>query len=152
MNYQLTDSNQRLEEENKDRNFFIDLSDLMTPNLPLIKMKSWVPQVAAKMLKAVILDKKLRLDPLITDGEAIDFIFDTTFKLFFGIGHFKHAKKENEIIMAGQIKCRNGLVYYINNWSGYFETEDNQFINFVKEFRKLDFVTPDLQVELYNFK
>ncbi len=141
-----------MKEISKDNDFFIDLSDLITPNLPLIKMKNLVPQVATKMLKAVILDKKLRFDPIVTDGDAVNFLIDTKFKLFFGIGHFKLAKKENEIIMAGQIKCRNGQVYYINNWSGYFETEDDQFIDFVKEFRKLDFVTLDLQVEIYKFK
>jgi hypothetical protein len=140
-----------MEEENNDMDFFIDLSNLMTPNLPLIKMKHLVPQVAAKMLKAVILDKKLRFDPIVIEGEAIDFIIDNRFRLYFGIGHFKLAKEENEIIMAGQIKCRNGLIYYTNNLSGHYETSFDHFIEFVKEFRKLDFVSDDLKIEYYDF-
>lgn len=134
-----------------DKDYFIDLSELIILNLPLVRIKDIVPEVATKKLKVSIIDQKLRLNPPVDDGEAIDFIMDSKFRLYLGIGHIKLTKEVNEIVMAGQLKCQNGQVFYITNWSIYYETEYKNFIDFVKEFRKLDFVIADLKVEYYDF-
>ena len=139
-----------MKEITKDKDFFIDLSDMISLSLSLAKMKHLESRATTKKLNASLIDQKLRFSPIVEDGQPIDFVIDKKFRMYLGLGHLKISGKE--IIMAGQIKCRNGQVYYINNWSIYCETEDDQFIDFVKEFRKLDFVIPDLQVEFYNFK
>ncbi|MGA1977980.1 MAG: hypothetical protein ABSG89_09020 [Bacteroidales bacterium] len=139
-----------MKEITRDKDFFIDLSDMMSLSLPLVKMKHLESRGPIKELNASLIDQKLRFSPTVEDGEPIDFVIDCKFRMYLGLGHLKISGKE--IIMAGQIKCRNGQVYYINNWSIYCEIEDDQFIDFVKEFRKMDFVIPDLQVEFYNFK
>lgn len=136
----------------KDKDFFIDLSDMISLNLPLAKMKHLESRGLVKELNVSLIDQRLRFSPIVEDGQPIDFLIDRKFRMYLGIGHLKISGKENEIIMAGQFRCRNGQVYYINNWSIYCEIEYDQFIDFVKEFRKMDFVVSDLQVEFYNFK
>jgi hypothetical protein len=134
-----------------DNDYSIDFSELMLLNLPLVRIKDFVTETTTKKLNASVIDQKLRFNPTVEDGEAIDFVLDSKFRLYLRIGHFKLTKKVNEIIMAGQVKCQNGQVFYINNWSIYYETEYKNFIDFVMEFRKLDFVIADLKVEYYNF-
>jgi hypothetical protein len=151
MNYHLTNFYQRMKEVIKENDYFIDLSDLMTQNLPLVIIKDFVPEVATNKLKVSVIDQRLRFRPTVKDGEAIDFVLDSKFRLYLGIGHLKLTKKVNEIVVAGQVKCQNEQIYYINNWSIQYETEYKNFIDFVKEFRKLDFVIADLKVEYYDF-
>jgi len=134
-----------------EKDYFIDLSDMMSISLPLVKTRHLESRVATKMLNASVIDQKLRFCPTVEDGESINFVMDPKFRLYLGIGHIKLTKKVNKIVTAGQFKCQNGQVFYINNWSIHYETEYKNFIDFVKEFRKLDFVIADLKVEYYDF-
>jgi ATP-dependent Clp protease adapter protein ClpS len=135
-----------------DKINFIDLRGKISATLGLIKMKNWLPQPRTIKYDLSVVNGKLSLDSVVQDGEIVNYIVDGDFAMHFGKGCFHMGLKACDVVMAGVTKIRGGKICYINNDSDHFEPEYEKFVEFVKQIRKLSFVSNELLVEFYDFK
>jgi ATP-dependent Clp protease adapter protein ClpS len=125
---------------------------LSKDGLRLIPIKNWMVPVRTKTYIPSLSKGLLLLDPKVPDGERVSFLFDHDLKLHFGIGLFHMTLPALDILMAGELKIRDGKVCYISNLSDAFEPQYENFIEFIKRFIKLSFVSDDVQIEFHDFK
>jgi ATP-dependent Clp protease adapter protein ClpS len=134
-------------------NQYIDLKGQMSiKGLDLIPMIDWLPPQKSMVFTPYVTNGKLRFEPNTGNDERVSFVLDSDFNLYFGVGRYYMNLKAGSVIMAGEIKCRGGKINYINNYSDAFAPGYNQFIEFVKEFRKLTFVSTVIEIEFRDFK
>jgi ATP-dependent Clp protease adapter protein ClpS len=135
-----------------NRNYFIDLKGTLSKDgLRLISIKNWMVPVRTLKYIPCISNGFLELDPKVPDGERVSFLCDYELKLYFGNGLFHMTLPALDIIMAGEMKFRNGKVFYICNLSDAFEPQYEQFVEFVKRIKKLPFVSNDVEIEFYDY-
>jgi ATP-dependent Clp protease adapter protein ClpS len=115
-------------------------------------MVNWLPRPETMIFIPRISNDLLSFEPPISNGERVSYLVDSDLNLHIGIGRYYMGLKAGAIIMAGEIKCHDGKISYINNRSEPFEPGYYEFINFVKEFRRLPFVSKNLKIEFHDFK
>jgi hypothetical protein len=120
----------------------------------MVLLKEFLPQVGSKTYDFEIIEDSINIiDEAI--NRKIDFVVNNDNELLFGFGHFKLNKKCRELIMAGEmIINEDGKITYINNNSGHYKPNRNEFNLFIKEFvvNLSELISNDFQLEFIDWK
>lgn len=118
----------------------------------MINLKENLPQVGSKVYRYDIVNNRIKLYDDV-NNKKIDFIVNIDNELLFGFGHFRLNKKEEKLIMAGEVIISDGKITYMNNNSGHYQPSVIEFENFLKLFKEkyLNIMSDDIKITTYNW-
>ena len=112
-----------------------------------IKLKLNLPQVKSSIINYNIIDGKIiGLD----DDRLYDFIINIDGDLIIGKNHTKLSNKSKYVLFAGEIKLKDGKIYYINNNSGHYQPNLLETMKFILYFKTYNILSKNLIVEYFN--